>query len=194
MLGNRRTAVLTAVAASAGLVLASALTQSTAVAAPSSHKAVVAHVGTEKVIVVLRDQLASTPVRRSDMDARKSLAKASQNDVLDSLGRPDAKDVTHLTVGNAFVATVTTDQAAALAADPSVASVVKDSASPSRRPRRPARHRRFGTDALERAERLRQRPHEDLPQLTPPSRSSSPRRCTRCTCAGHRRLTPVRRH
>ena len=127
MLGNRRTAVLTAVAASAGLVLASALTQSTAVAAPSGHKAVVAHVGTEKVIVVLRDQLASTPVRRSDMDARKSLAKASQNDVLDSLAGPDAKDVTHLTVGNAFVATVTTDQAAALAADPSVASVVKDS-------------------------------------------------------------------
>jgi hypothetical protein len=127
MLGTRRAAALTAVAASAGLVLAGALTPSTAVAVPSSHKAAATDAATEKVIVVLHDQLSSTPVRRSDMDARKSLAKASQNDVLDSLAGRNPSDVTHLTVGNAFIATVTSSQAAALAADPAVASVVKDS-------------------------------------------------------------------
>jgi hypothetical protein len=141
MLATRRAAALTAVAASAGLVLASALTQSTASAAPSSHKAAAAGAGTEKVIVVLHDQLPSTPVRRSDMDARHSLAKASQNDVLGTLAGPNPADVTHLTVGNAFIATVTTSQAAALAADPAVASVVKDSSiavSPSTSAQPPA--------------------------------------------------------
>src|SRR3954452_24003576 len=118
MLGTRRAAALTAVAASAGLVLAGALTPSTAMAVPRSHKAAATDAATEKVIVVLHDQLSSTPVRRSDMDARRSLAKASQNDVLDSLAGRNPSDVTHLTVGNAFIATVTSSQAAALAADP----------------------------------------------------------------------------
>jgi hypothetical protein len=124
---SRGSAALTAAAASAGLVLAGALSPTTAVAAQGGHMAGAAEDRTEKVIVVLRDQLASTPVHRSDMQARRSQAKAAQNDVLDTLAGPNPSDVTHLTVGNAFIATVTASQAAALAADPAVASVVKDS-------------------------------------------------------------------
>jgi subtilisin family serine protease len=127
MLGTRRSAALTAVAASAVLAIGTTLTQGAAVAAPQVHQAGATDVGTQKVIVVLRDQLTSTPVRRSDMDARTSAARSSQNDVLGELAGPDASHVTHLTVGNAFIATVTADQAAALAANPAVASVVKDS-------------------------------------------------------------------
>jgi hypothetical protein len=129
VLGYRRSAALTAVVASV-LMIGTGFGQGTAGAAPGVRPAAAAGSGgggTEKVIVVLHDQLPSTPVRRSDMDARRSLARSSQNDVLDTLAGPSPAHVTHLTVGNAFIATVTTSQAAALAADPAVASVVKDS-------------------------------------------------------------------
>jgi hypothetical protein len=81
---------------------------------------------TERVIVVLRNQLASTPAMRSTMAARTKLANGSQDSVLASLtGRTPSK-VVHLSLGNAFVATVTTAQAAALSANPAVGYVVKD--------------------------------------------------------------------
>src|SRR5262245_12367222 len=81
---------------------------------------------TEKVIVVLRDQLASTPVNRSHMQARTARADSSQAAVLGRLSGRVPTHVRHFSVGNAFAATVTRAQAARLAADPAVASVVPD--------------------------------------------------------------------
>ena len=93
-----------------------------ALAAPTA-----ASTGSESVIVVMHDQLTSTPADRAHVSARRSQAQQDQNSVLDRLAqrggaKPDK--VQHYTAANAFSATVTTDQAAALAADPSVAAVI----------------------------------------------------------------------
>jgi hypothetical protein len=80
----------------------------------------------ERVIVMLRDQLTSTPANRKNMSARVKKADAAQNAVLARLAGAKPTHVTHFAVGNAFAATVTTGQAKLLAADPAVASVVKD--------------------------------------------------------------------
>jgi hypothetical protein len=119
-----------AAATISGSLLASAATVAVTVASTAAPAAAAPAAGsgarTEHLIVVLRDQLAATPVDRSGMSARVSKATSSQNSVLAHLAGPRPGRVTHFAVGNAFSATVTTDQAAALAADPAVASVVKD--------------------------------------------------------------------
>jgi Subtilase family len=138
MTRSRRSAALVTVAGSALLVLGTALGQSAAVAAPGGATAATAPAAksaTERVIVVLRDQLSSTPVRKNGMASRTARADSAQNAVLGRLGGVKPRHITHLSVGNAFVATVTGTQAAALAADPAVASVVKDAkiaATPSK--------------------------------------------------------------
>jgi hypothetical protein len=94
----------------------------TAVAAPT-----VATPSSESVIVVLHDQLTATPATKTHVNARRAQATSDQNAVLSRLSqRGGAKPgkVQHYTAANAFSATVTTDQAAALAADPSVAAVI----------------------------------------------------------------------
>ena len=62
------------------------------------------------------------------MTARTARADSTQNAVLGRLAGPTPRHVVHLSVGNAFVATVTAAQASALSADRAVASVVKDAA------------------------------------------------------------------
>jgi hypothetical protein len=79
------------------------------------------------VVVLMRDQLARTPVVKNRMAQRQSAATASQDSVVDHVaavagGAPS--DVVHYAAANAFSATVTQAQADALAADPSVAQVV----------------------------------------------------------------------
>ena len=81
---------------------------------------------TEKVIVVLRNQLGSTPANKTHIASRRQAAQASQQAVLSRLAGPAPASLKHFTVGNAFSATVTQAQAAALAADPAVASVSQD--------------------------------------------------------------------
>ena len=81
---------------------------------------------TESVIVVLADQLASTPPTKANLPTRAGKAHAAQQAVLSRLGGPAPSKVQHYTLGNAFSATVTSAQAEALAADPAVASVVVD--------------------------------------------------------------------
>jgi Subtilase family len=78
------------------------------------------------VVVVLADQLSSTPPDSAHLSARKSHAHADQSAVLSSLAGPAPTDVKYFTLGNAFSATVTVDQATALAANPAVASVSPD--------------------------------------------------------------------
>ncbi len=81
----------------------------------------------ERVIVVMRSQFGTMPSRRSAIASRTARAVASQNAVLDQLAGAQASHVAHFSLANAFSATVTTSQAQALAANPAVASVVKDS-------------------------------------------------------------------
>jgi hypothetical protein len=80
----------------------------------------------ESVIVVLKDQLADTPATSAHLSARRASARQGQQAVLGRLGGGAATHVQNYTVGNAFSATVTQAQAAALASDPAVASVVPD--------------------------------------------------------------------
>jgi hypothetical protein len=97
---------------------------SAAVAAPV---AAAAASNSESVIVVLHDQLTSTPADKAHVSARRTQATNDQNAVLGRLtqrGGARPGKVQHYTAANAFSATVTTDQAAALTADPSVAAVI----------------------------------------------------------------------
>jgi hypothetical protein len=79
-----------------------------------------------RVIVTLDDQLASAPASRSGIDGRRARAKTQQKDVLVAAGIPDDKHVVHYTLVNGFAADVTAAQAAKLAANPAVKSVVTD--------------------------------------------------------------------
>lgn len=93
-----------------------------ALAAPSA-----ASTASDSVIVVLHDQLSATPASRAHVNARRSKASSDQNAVLSRLtarGGSKPSKVQHFTAANAFSLTVTPDQAAALAADPSVAMVI----------------------------------------------------------------------
>jgi hypothetical protein len=96
-----------------------------AFAAPSP--AAAAATSPESVIVILRNQLTTIPPTRAHIGARRSQATGDQNSVLSRLikhgGRKPTK-VVHYSAANALSLTVTPAQAAALAADPSVASVV----------------------------------------------------------------------
>lgn len=83
--------------------------------------------GTDQVIVLLADQLAGTPATAGDSKGRQAAATGSQDAVLSRLAGPAPTDVRHYGLGNAFAATVTPDQATALAADPAVAAVLPDS-------------------------------------------------------------------
>jgi hypothetical protein len=108
------------VLATGGLVLLAA--PASAAPAPASPDTT----ATESVIVVLADQLGSTPPDKAHLPARAGKAQAAQQSVLSRVtGRAPTK-VSHYTLGNAFAATVTVAQAEALADDPAVASVVPD--------------------------------------------------------------------
>jgi hypothetical protein len=93
---------------------------------PAAAAPVAGSSSTEKVIVVLRDQLGATPANRTHVASRPHAARTSQQAVLNRLSGAAPTNLKHFTVGNAFSATVAQAQAAALAADPAVASVSAD--------------------------------------------------------------------
>ena len=119
----RRPVMFMVTAAGASVLLTAGL--SSAHAAPGA-PAAAASSASQKVIVVLRDQLASTPANKHDMSPRRAKAVGSQNAVLSRLTGGSPSNVKHFSLGNAFSATVTPAQASALALDPLVASVVPD--------------------------------------------------------------------
>ncbi|MEC3981301.1 S8 family serine peptidase [Amycolatopsis sp. H20-H5] len=82
---------------------------------------------TQAVIVVLGDQLAGAPPTKADSGNRRNQATKSQDAVLARMGGAAPAHLKHFALGNAFSATVTAAQAAALAMDPAVASVSPDS-------------------------------------------------------------------
>lgn len=95
---------------------------SPALAAPTAASA-----APESVIVVLHDQATATPANRAHVNARRSTVSNDQNAVINRLtarGGAKPSKVQHYTAANAFSLSVTPDQAAALAADPSVAMVI----------------------------------------------------------------------
>src|SRR5690348_10674673 len=69
----------------------------------------------QAVIVVLNDQLASAPPTKADSTSRRNQATSAQDAVLNRLPGAKPTKVTHFSLGNAFSATVTAEQAAALA-------------------------------------------------------------------------------
>ena len=130
----RRRSPFVAAAGSGLLVVGLALGQgvsasSAGAAAPASGSATA-----EKVIVLLRDQLASTPATRQGMAARTSRAMQGQDAVLRGLPGAAPSHVRHFALANAFAATMTVAQADALRANPAVARVVKDAAIPMGKP------------------------------------------------------------
>ena len=76
----------------------------------------------EAVIVVLRDQLAKTPARRSALSARTSAGRVSQSAVLHRLAGPKPQHLKQYGLVNAFAATRDRRPGRALAADPAVAA------------------------------------------------------------------------
>ncbi len=123
MLLPRRTFVILATTAVVASLTATGATSALGATSPG---AAAGPSATQKVIVVLRDQLPGTPVSKTNMAPRHRRAVSSQDGVLAHLAGPAPVHVKHFTLGNAFSATVTVDQAAALAADPAVASVIPD--------------------------------------------------------------------
>jgi hypothetical protein len=106
--------------------IAAALVATAALLAAQGSEAAQPATASVKVIVVLNDQLASTPAGRTNMRPRRVEATTEQNGVIAGLRGATPTKVKHFALGNAFAATVTKAQATALAADPRVASVVPD--------------------------------------------------------------------
>jgi hypothetical protein len=97
-------------------------------AVASTGAAVSAGGPSQPVIVVLTDQhqnLPDTPALRA---ARASAVTASQDPVITALHASGAKNIHSMNVLNAVAATVSTQEQAALRADPGVAEVVPDAA------------------------------------------------------------------
>ncbi|RZS91830.1 subtilase family protein [Motilibacter rhizosphaerae] len=84
--------------------------------------------------MLLKDQHANLPASGSTLAARVAATSADQRSLVASAKDSGATDVRQLHVANAFAATVSAPEAAALAADHSVAAVVPDRlvAAPSR--------------------------------------------------------------
>ena len=85
-----------------------------------------AQTGTQRVIVVLKNQEARLPATRSMIAQRRSAIRQSQAPVTRLLSSVGARNVHSYTVINAMAATVSRSQLSRLKANPSVARVVPD--------------------------------------------------------------------
>ena len=84
----------------------------------------------DKVIVVLKDQMAGTPENAADESVRNSAVNALQSPVVAELNQTKAQNVHQFQIINALSATVSPGEAQRLAANPAVSEVVKDEAIP----------------------------------------------------------------
>jgi hypothetical protein len=85
---------------------------------------------TDKVIVVLRNQLPSVPDTPANSAHRTSAVAALQKDVVADLTATHSRNIKSISLVNAVAATVSSGEAKRLATDPSVAEVVPDLAIP----------------------------------------------------------------
>jgi len=81
---------------------------------------------TQRVIIVLRNQVSNLPATRSDVSRRRAAVARAQRPLKSSLVASGAKHVHSFTVLNAISATVSKAEASKLRATPTVAEVVPD--------------------------------------------------------------------
>jgi hypothetical protein len=118
------------------LLVAGPLATSSVVSAASSgagqaplsaaEAAALSHNVTQRVIVVLKDQVSQFPASRSLIKSRSAVVQSLQSPILGELHATKAHNVHSYTTINAVSATVSSGEAARLAADPAVAKVVPD--------------------------------------------------------------------
>ena len=92
---------------------------------PAQAKALSSNV-TNRVIVVFKDQIKTAPASRSQVGARRSAESKYQQPVIGEMNQTKARNVRAYTTINAVAATVSPGEAARLAANPNVATVVPD--------------------------------------------------------------------
>ena len=85
---------------------------------------------TERVIVVMQNQLAGVPDSAPNVARRAAMARSTQASVMTQMTQTHARSVKSLSLINAVVATVSPAAAKQLAANPAVARVVPDRAIP----------------------------------------------------------------
>ncbi|MCW2541515.1 MAG: hypothetical protein JWN95_3240 [Frankiales bacterium] len=120
----RRTRLVTALVGATALATVSQFIAVSGASAATG--ATTATSGSQSVIVLLRDQLASVPANKAHISQRKTRATSDQNTVLGSLSGAKPTKLKHFAAANAFSVTVTSAQAAQLAANPAVAAVLPD--------------------------------------------------------------------
>ncbi|WP_329568645.1 peptidase [Kitasatospora sp. NBC_01266] len=127
MIGWRKSQLAAVTLTAASVVLAFGTNASGAPATPTPTAQAASESGAPApVIVILKDQLSSTPADAAHLDARKKQAGTDQAPLLAKVKAAGGTNVKSFVVGNAFSATVSPALRAQLAADPSVASVIDD--------------------------------------------------------------------
>ncbi|HJP74075.1 MAG TPA: S8 family serine peptidase [Pseudonocardiaceae bacterium] len=128
--GRMRTIAVAAVAVGTAIAVTSWVPRASAVpsAQPLSPQLIaqLSQGPTKPVIVLLRDQQASTPPNRLDDSARTNATRAEQGALVTEAKATGAKNVTQFSVINGFAATMTPAESARLASDPQVQAVVPD--------------------------------------------------------------------
>jgi len=81
---------------------------------------------TQKVIVVLKDQVPQAPASPSSVHARSNVEAVDQHSILTELGQTKSRNVHSYTTINAVAATVSPGEVSRLSTNPSVAEVVPD--------------------------------------------------------------------
>ncbi|MCX4749959.1 peptidase [Kitasatospora sp. NBC_01287] len=127
MIGWRKSQLAAVTLTAASVVLAFGTSASGAPTVPAPNAQAVSDSGAPApVIVILKDQLSSTPADAGHLDARKKQAGQDQAPLLAKVKANGGSDIKSFVVGNAFSATVSPALRAQLAADPTVASVIDD--------------------------------------------------------------------
>ncbi|MBB4922527.1 peptidase [Kitasatospora kifunensis] len=127
MIGWRKSQLAAVTLTAASVVLAFGTNAMGAPAVPAPNAQAASDSGAPApVIVILKDQLTSTPADAGHLDARKQDAAKAQAPLLDQVKKAGGTDIKSFVVGNAFSATVSPALRAQLAANPAVASVVAD--------------------------------------------------------------------
>ncbi|MFE0458510.1 S8 family serine peptidase [Kitasatospora sp. NPDC058965] len=123
----RTTQLAAATLTAASLVLSFGTSASGAPVAPAPNAQAASESGAPApVIVVLKDQLSSTPADSGHLDARRKATGQAQAPLLAKVRANGGTGIKTFVVGNAFSATVSPALRAQLAADPAVASVIAD--------------------------------------------------------------------
>ena len=117
------------VALSLVVVAASSAASPKAAISPAAAKSMAAG-ATSPVIVVLKNQVSSTPATPALVSARKAKVQQAQSPVLQTLTQSGAQDVHSYTVLDAVSATVPTADVSALKANPAVSAVVPNTTIP----------------------------------------------------------------